>query len=79
MMSVVWDVLDLATMDAGQLELTNESIDIQQLLEQGDIQQLLKDPKLRKMAMDALNDNPEQLMEILNNPQYRQLLENTAN
>jgi len=32
MMSVVGDVLDLATMDAGQLELTKESIDIHGLL-----------------------------------------------
>jgi signal transduction histidine kinase len=32
MMSVVRDVLDLATMDAGQLELTHESIDIHGLL-----------------------------------------------
>jgi signal transduction histidine kinase len=32
MMSVVGDILDLATMDAGQLELTKESIDIHGLL-----------------------------------------------
>jgi uncharacterized membrane protein required for colicin V production len=53
----------------------NTGIDLQKLLNNEKLQELLKDPAMRKMAMDKLNDSPEKMMEALNNPRFRELLD----
>ncbi len=51
------------------------AIDLQQLLSNDKIQNLLDDPAIKEMALKQLKDNPEKMLEALNNPQYRKLLE----
>ena len=51
------------------------AIDIKQLLENDNIQQLLNDPAIKNMALEQLQSNPEQVMNALNDPKIRQMLE----
>lgn len=48
--------------------------ELNELLDNPNIKQLLADPALRKMALENMQDNPQQLMDALNNPDFRNLL-----
>ncbi len=65
-----------ASTTTGSAEIFNSSsIDLQNILKRDTVQGLLNDPVLREQLMQQLNDNPEQMMKALNNPEFRQLME----
>ncbi len=53
----------------------NPDSDLQSLLQNGQLQDLVNDPAVREQALQYMQENPQQLMEALNNPRFRQLME----
>ncbi|MEE8056463.1 MAG: CvpA family protein [Pseudomonadales bacterium] len=58
---------------------TDTATDLDQRLKSEKVQDLLSDPAIRKMALEQLKNNPDQIMEALNNPKFRELLEQMGN
>lgn len=54
-----------------------ETIDPAKLMDSEQLQTLLEDPKIRQLVMDQLQENPEQLKDILNNPTLRDIFSET--
>ena len=49
--------------------------DLQQLLNNDDVQQMLNDPAVKNEILKQLQNNPEQMLDALNDPALKQLLE----
>lgn len=54
---------------------SGDDIDLQAMLENEQLSELVDNPEVREQAMQYLQANPEQMMEALNNPKFRALLE----
>lgn len=65
----------MSSLNSTELNSTElNSTELNKLLDNPDIKQLMSDPALRKMALENMQDNPQQLMDALNNPALRDLL-----
>lgn len=53
----------------------DQELDLQSLLHDEDLKDLANNPQLRDQAMEYLQSNPEKMLEVLNNPKFRELLE----
>ena len=61
--------------DAFSTDSDSASIDLPALLENDQIEELINDPAVREKAMEYIEANPQQMMEALNNPKFRELME----
>jgi uncharacterized membrane protein required for colicin V production len=61
------------------IEMLNQSgdntVNIQQLLKNKDVQDMLNNPAIQEQLIKQLNENPELMMDALNNPKFRELME----
>ncbi|MFA7555955.1 MAG: hypothetical protein WCY88_17055 [Spongiibacteraceae bacterium] len=64
-----------SSINSGAPTTLTSGIDSQALLSNPQLQQLLQDPKAREMALEQLQNNPEQLQQLLNQPQLKKMLE----